>query len=88
MIMGQKELAEDVANYCMFMSGRSYEVFDLPVKFMIGSNILDVSKIGIDAGLLSSSETLVADAYSKIHQEIIIKNVANIDEIRSDGSFG
>lgn len=88
MIIGRKELPEDVVNHCMSMATRSYEVFGRPKNFMAGANILDVSKIGIDAGLLSSNETLVADAYDRIHREVIIKNVVKSDGIRSDGSFG
>ncbi|KAK0465141.1 polysaccharide lyase family 8 protein [Desarmillaria tabescens] len=87
LIMGRKELPEDVANHCMFMATRSYEVFDRPKNHMAGANILDVSKIGIDAGLLSSNQTLVADAYGRIHREVVIKNVVKVDGIKSDGSF-
>ncbi|KAK0233200.1 polysaccharide lyase family 8 protein [Armillaria fumosa] len=88
MVIGRKELPEDVMNHCMSMATRSYEVFGRPKNFMAGANILDVSKIGIDAGLLSSNETLVADAYDRIHREIVIKSVVRSDGIRSDGSFG
>ncbi|KAK0208322.1 chondroitin AC/alginate lyase [Desarmillaria ectypa] len=88
LIMGRKGLPEDVANHYMSMAVRSYEVFNRPMNYMTGANILDVSKIGIDAGLLSSNETLVADAYGRIHREVIIKNVVTVDGIRSDGSFG
>ncbi|KAG7450483.1 polysaccharide lyase family 8 protein [Guyanagaster necrorhizus] len=81
-------LTEADESHCMLMSTRSYGAFARNASYMTGANILDVAKIGIDAGLLSSNESFVADAYSKIHQELGIKDGIMVDGIRSDGSFG
>ncbi|KAK0506120.1 polysaccharide lyase family 8 protein [Armillaria luteobubalina] len=88
LIMGTDILLEADENHCMLMSTRSYGAFARHASYMTGANILDVAKIGIDAGLLSSNESFVADAYSKIHQELSIKDGIMADGIRSDGSFG
>lgn len=49
---------------------------------------MDVATIGIDGGLLQSNASLVADAYSKIHNELVIQDGIRIDGIKPDGSFG
>ncbi|KAK0198423.1 polysaccharide lyase family 8 protein [Armillaria mellea] len=88
LIMGTDILSEADESHCMLMSTRSYGAFARHASYMTGANILDVAKIGIDAGLLSSNQSFVADAYSKIHQELLIKDGIMVDGIRSDGSFG
>ncbi len=84
--MGTDILSEADENHCMLMSTRSYGAFARHASYMTGANILDVAKIGIDAGLLSSNESFVADAYSKIHQELAVKDGIMVDGIRS-GTF-
>ncbi|KAK0208323.1 polysaccharide lyase family 8 protein [Desarmillaria ectypa] len=88
LIMGTDILTDTDESHCMLMSTRSYGAFARHASYMTGANILDVAKIGIDAGLLSSNESFLADAYSKIHQELSIKDGIMVDGIRSDGSFG
>ncbi len=55
---------------------------------LTGANLLDVARIGIDEGLLNSNESLLIDAYNRIHGEVIIENEIESDGIRADGSFG
>ena len=73
------------------MTGRSYNLFLLPfneVSFLTGANILDVAKIGIDGGLLNTNVTQIADAYRRIHAEVVTHQEVKADGIRPDGSFG
>jgi hypothetical protein len=74
------------------------------VGFLTGANTLDVAlsvckscssllhsfleSIGIDSSLLTGNLTLMADAYRRIHAEMVIKNAIKSDGIRADGSFG
>ncbi|PSS37709.1 hypothetical protein PHLCEN_2v402 [Hermanssonia centrifuga] len=76
---------------CTHITGRSYGTFDHNVNglgILTGANLLDVARIGIDEGLLNSNESLLIDAYNRIHGEVIIENEIESDGIRADGSFG
>lgn len=53
-----------------------------------GANLLDIAKIGIDQGLLNSNASILTDAYSRTHNEVVIENATFADGIRADGSFG
>jgi hypothetical protein len=54
---------------------------------MTGANALDVASIGVDLGLRTGNTTLLADVYSRAHQELVIKNSVMSDGIRADGSY-
>lgn len=58
------------------------------VGFLTGANTLDVAKIGLDQGLRSGNKSLVTDAFTKIHNEVVIQQNSTADGIRPDGSFG
>jgi hypothetical protein len=49
---------------------------------------LDVAKIGIDVALLASNTSLIAEAYGRINDEVVIESGVMIDGIKPDGSFG
>lgn len=73
------------------MTGRTYDLFLRPlseVSFLTGANTLDVAKIGIDGSLLNLNATQIADAYRRIHEEVVIQQAIKADGIRPDGSFG
>lgn len=53
-----------------------------------GANLLDISRIGIDEGLLNINASVISDAYDRIHGEVVIENAIESDGIRADGSFG
>ena len=55
---------------------------------MAGANILDVGRIGVDAGLILNDMTMVSASYGHIHDELVIHDWIKADGIRSDGSFG
>ncbi|EMD42021.1 polysaccharide lyase family 8 protein [Gelatoporia subvermispora B] len=77
-------------NYTHFTS-RAYGTFDRYIHglgTLTGANTLDVAKIGIDEALLTTNITLLADAYRRIHSEVVIQDAIMADGIRRDGSFG
>ena len=43
---------------------------------------------GIDEGLLTMNASLIADAFNRIHGDVVIHNGTKVDGIRADGSFG
>ncbi|GLB36184.1 putative polysaccharide lyase family 8, N terminal alpha-helical domain [Lyophyllum shimeji] len=70
---------------------RAYNTFQTGingVSAITGANTLDIASIGIDAGSLISNASLVSDAYSRIHDELAVKNELKVNGIRADGSFG
>jgi len=73
------------------MLARTYGTFDRPIGdigFLTGANTLDVASISLDYGLLNDDTTIVADAYRRLHNEVIIVDLVRADGIRRDGSFG
>ncbi|KAF7791828.1 hypothetical protein EIP86_002852 [Pleurotus ostreatoroseus] len=53
-----------------------------------GANLLDIARIGIDEGLLNLNSSVILDAYTRIHGEVVIEDAIKSDGIRADGSFG
>ena len=73
------------------MLARTYGTFDRfvgGVGYLTGANTLDVAHIALDYGLLNNNATVVADAYRRLHNEVIIIDGVRADGIRRDGSFG
>lgn len=72
------------------MTSRSYGTFNVnpPPGYLSGANILDIARIAIDQGLLTSDPDLLISAYNRAHNEIAIKSTIRADGIRNDGSFG
>ena len=84
-------LSESQFNNCNRMLARSYGTFDRSVwgiGYLTGANTLDVAHIALDYGLLNNNATIVADAYRRLHNEVIIVDGVGADGIRRDGSFG
>ena len=76
---------------CTNITGRTYGTFGHSVNGLgiaTGANLLDTAKIGIDQGLLNFNASIITDAYSRIHNEVVIENATFADGIRADGSFG
>ncbi|KAJ3511297.1 hypothetical protein NLJ89_g4185 [Agrocybe chaxingu] len=76
---------------CQRITGRAYGTFQTGingVSAITGANALDIASIGIDLGLSAANATLLQDAYSRVHQELAIKDGVKVDGIRADGSFG
>ncbi|KAI0304970.1 galactose mutarotase-like domain-containing protein [Russula brevipes] len=72
---------------CVSISQRAYDTFYMEKDFLTGANTLDVAKIGIDLSLLTSNAILIADAYRRIHAEVVIHPGVAVDGIKPDGSF-
>lgn len=73
------------------MTSRAYATFDNGINGLgaiTGSNTLDIASVGIDLGLLTLNSSLIADAYQRVHAEVVVENVVKADGIRADGSFG
>ncbi|KAJ7070876.1 polysaccharide lyase family 8 protein [Mycena amicta] len=84
-------LTDAETNKCVNITARAYNAFVVPahqVGVLTGANLLDVAKIGIDLGILTTNLTLLNDAYSRVHNELVIKTPNRADGIRPDGSFG
>ncbi|KAF7340878.1 Polysaccharide lyase family 8 protein [Mycena sanguinolenta] len=82
--------ASELGN-CTKMTGRAYNTFIVPahqVGVLTGANALDVAKIGIDLALLTVNVSLLTDAYSRVHSQMVLTTPDRADGIRPDGSFG
>lgn len=81
-------MTETQVNNCTHILVRSYGTFDHGFGYTTGANTLDISKIGIDSGLLINNASMLTDGYARIHREVIVENAVKADGIRPDGSFG
>lgn len=76
---------------CSLIPLRSFGTFGRFINgigYLTGANTLDVAKIGLDQGLLTQNQSLVTDAYGRVHAEVVIQQSTTADGIRPDGSFG
>ncbi|KAG1833845.1 polysaccharide lyase family 8 protein [Suillus variegatus] len=76
---------------CTHITLRAYGTFDHYVNgigYITGSNALDLAKIGIDEGLLVVNISMIVDAFTRIHETVVIEQPVGSDGIRPDGSFG
>ncbi|KAJ8522569.1 hypothetical protein ONZ45_g911 [Pleurotus djamor] len=73
---------------CTHITLRAYDTFTRRPTFLTGANTLDVAKVAIDQGLLTSNTSLLVDAYRRVHNELVVQNATKADGIRLDGSFG
>ncbi|KAF9489664.1 polysaccharide lyase family 8 protein [Pleurotus eryngii] len=80
-------LTSSQASFCSSISLRSYNTFTRRPTFLTGANTLDVAKIGIDLAILTGDSSLLADAYNRVHLELVIQDKPKADGIRADGSF-
>ncbi|KAJ7597074.1 polysaccharide lyase family 8 protein [Mycena floridula] len=91
LLLGSSLTASELAG-CQRMTSRAYATFQTGINGVAGGNTgansLDISSIGIDLALLTSNTSLLADAYTHVHNELAIKDGLKADGIRADGSFG
>ncbi|KAA1468236.1 polysaccharide lyase family 8 protein [Dentipellis sp. KUC8613] len=76
---------------CTHMTSRAYNTFLTGingVSAITGANTLDIASIGIDLGLLTVNQTLLDDAFGRVHNEVVVQSGVKVDGIRADGSFG
>lgn len=75
---------------CSNIGLRAYATFGRSINglgFLTGSNTLDVASMAIDLALLTTNVSLLTDAYSRVHNEVVIQQAVKADGIRPDGSF-
>ncbi|KAJ7581087.1 polysaccharide lyase family 8 protein [Mycena floridula] len=90
LLLGSSLSASELAS-CQLVTGRSFDTFQTGingVSSITGANLLGIASIGIDLALLTSNSTMLADAYSRVHDEVTIKSGIKVDGIRADGTFG
>lgn len=44
--------------------------------------------VGIDTGILTRNLSLITDAFTRVHNEVVVTSGVKADGIRPDGSFG
>ena len=88
----REELSESQFDSCNRMLARAYGSADRFIEglggSLTGANALDVASIALNYGLLNDNATVVADAYRRLHDEMLVVDDAMGDGIRRDGSFG
>ena len=75
------------------MTARAYTPFyrNPQPGYVSGANIIDISVVGILAGLLENNKagnvSRITDAYQRVHAEVTIQSQDKVDGIKPDGSF-
>ncbi|KAL1742014.1 polysaccharide lyase family 8 protein [Schizophyllum fasciatum] len=80
-------LSNSERNSCAHITGRAYDTFSQGQGYLTGANVLDLAKIGADAALLAKNATLLVDAYSRVHAQLVYSMKVKNDGIKADGSF-
>lgn len=73
------------------MTSRAFTTFTTGingVSAITGSNLLDIASVGVDLGLLTTDASLLADAFDRVHGEVVVEDAVKADGIRPDGTFG
>ncbi|KAF6765940.1 chondroitin AC lyase [Ephemerocybe angulata] len=81
-------LSASEATHCGEMTTRTYGTFAKGGGYLAGANILEIARISADAAILTNDEKVLADAYRRIHDELVVRNAVKTDGILADGSFG
>lgn len=91
LLVGSDTLTDTQHGNCTHFTSRTYGTLGHNVNgvgVLTGANLLDVSRIGIDEGLLNLNASQLTDAYMRVHDEAVVQNAIKADGIRADGSFG
>ncbi|KAG8691914.1 hypothetical protein FRC11_005707 [Ceratobasidium sp. 423] len=87
------ELTSPEYGNCTLMTARAYAPFyrNPQPGYVSGANILDMSTVGIAAGLLENNRTgnasRIMEAYQRVHNETVVHDKDLVDGIKPDGSF-
>lgn len=87
------ELTPSQYGNCTLMTARAYTPFYRKPQpgYVSGANIIDMAVVGILAGLLENNKagnaSRIADAYERVHNEVVIHPEDKVDGIKPDGSF-
>ncbi|KAI0724522.1 polysaccharide lyase family 8 protein [Cerioporus squamosus] len=91
LLLGTDKLSQSQLDGCKSMTSRTAATLVDGVQGMgqlTGANTLDVAKITIDGGLLTSNAAQIAEGYKHVHSEVVVRDTVKADGIRPDGSFG
>ncbi|KAB5588550.1 hypothetical protein CTheo_8008 [Ceratobasidium theobromae] len=89
----RSDLTDSELANCTLIASRAYAPFyrDPQPGYVSGANIIDMAVIGISAGLLENNAkgnaSRIADAYGRVHGQVIIQDQDGVDGIKPDGSF-
>ncbi|CAE6423852.1 unnamed protein product [Rhizoctonia solani] len=87
------ELTPTELGNCTAITARAYAPFyrNPQPGYVSGANIIDMSSVGISAGLLENNRTgnasRIMDAYERVHNETVVHDKDLVDGIKPDGSF-
>ncbi|QRW23662.1 polysaccharide lyase family 8 protein [Rhizoctonia solani] len=91
--MLRSELTESELGNCTLITSRAFSTFyrETPPSYLTGANVIDISAIGICAGLLDNNKagnsSKIMDAYQNIHNQVVVEPAPRVDGIKPDGSF-
>ncbi|CAE6465737.1 unnamed protein product [Rhizoctonia solani] len=91
--MLRAELTEFELGNCTLITSRAFSPFYREQRpgYLSGANVIDLSVIGIDAGLLENNKTgnvsRITDAYQNVHNQVVVEPGIRVDGIKPDGSF-
>ncbi|CAE6488497.1 unnamed protein product, partial [Rhizoctonia solani] len=92
-VLLRDKLTESELGNCTLITSQAFAPYyreEYP-GYLSGANGIDIAVIGIDAGLLENNKTgnvsKIADAYEKVHNQVVIQPEPRVDGIKSDGSF-
>ncbi|KAF8750287.1 Polysaccharide lyase family 8, N terminal alpha-helical domain [Rhizoctonia solani] len=91
--MLRSELTESELGNCTLITSRAFSTFyrETPPSYLTGANVIDISAIGICAGLLDNNKagnsSKIMDAYQNIHNQVVVESAPRVDGIKPDGSF-
>ncbi|KAG9111449.1 hypothetical protein FRC07_008050, partial [Ceratobasidium sp. 392] len=92
-LMLRDELSPTEHGNCTLITARAYAPFYRRPQpgYVSGANIIDIASIGIAAGLLENNRagnaSRIADAYQRVHNEVVVHPEDRVDGIKPDGSF-
>ncbi|KAI9453991.1 polysaccharide lyase family 8 protein [Russula earlei] len=86
-LLFESSLSPTQANSCTSILSRAYDTFYEGKGFLAGANIADIAKIGVDLSLLTSSTSLITEAFGRINAQHVQPGI-KVDGIKPDGSFG
>ncbi|QRV91640.1 polysaccharide lyase family 8 protein [Ceratobasidium sp. AG-Ba] len=92
-LMLRDELSPTEYGNCTLITARGYSPFyrNPQPGYVSGANIIDMSSIGIAAGLLENDRagnvSRLTDAYQRVHNEVVVHPQDRVDGIKPDGSF-
>ncbi|CCO35094.1 hypothetical protein BN14_09208 [Rhizoctonia solani AG-1 IB] len=87
------ELTPTELGNCTHITARAYTVFyrDPQPPYSVGANTMEISSIGITAGLLENNRTgnttRLFDAFERVHNGLVIEKEDRVDGVKPDGSF-